>query len=35
MPNTSKPRKDHKTYLYLLSGLRVDRPGQVWCADMT
>ncbi|WP_283179267.1 IS3 family transposase [Gemmobacter sp. 24YEA27] len=34
-PNTSKPRKRHKIYLYLLRGLRVDRPGQVWCADIT
>jgi putative transposase len=34
-PNTSKPAKGHKTYPYLLRGLRVDRPGQVWCADIT
>nr|WP_254433771.1 IS3 family transposase [Paracoccus yeei] len=34
-PNTSKPRKGHKTYPYMLGGLRVDRPGQVWCADIT
>lgn len=32
-PNTSKPRKGQKTYPYLLGGLRVDRPGQVWCAN--
>ena len=25
-PNTSKPRKGHKTYPYLLGGLRFDRP---------
>ena len=25
-PNTSKPAKGHKTYPYLLVGLRVDRP---------
>ena len=25
-PNTSKPAKGHKTYPYLLGGLRVDRP---------
>ena len=31
-PNTSKPAKGHKTYLYLLGGLRIDRPNQVWCA---
>ena len=34
-PNTSQPRKGHKTYPYLLGGLRVERPGQVWCADIT
>ncbi|MEP4067749.1 IS3 family transposase [Sulfitobacter sp.] len=34
-PNTSRPAKGHKTYPYLLKGLRVDRPNQVWCADIT
>ena len=34
-PNTSKPAKGHKTYPYLLRGLRVERPNQVWCADIT
>nr|WP_313351263.1 DDE-type integrase/transposase/recombinase [Paracoccus sp. (in: a-proteobacteria)] len=34
-PNTSKPRMGHKTYPCLLGGLRVDRPGQIWCADIT
>ncbi len=34
-PNTSKAAKGHKTYPYLLRGLRVDRPNQVWCADIT
>lgn len=34
-PNTSKPRKGHKTYPYLLGRLRVYRPGQIWCADIT
>jgi putative transposase len=34
-PNTSTPAKGHKTYPYLLRGLRVDRPNQVWCADIT
>ena len=33
--NTSKPAKGHKTYPYLLGGLRVDRPDRVWCADIT
>ena len=34
-PNTSKPAKGHKTYPYLLRGLPVDRPNQVWCVDIT
>jgi putative transposase len=34
-PNTSKPAKGHKTYPYLLGGMRIDRPNQVWCADIT
>ena len=34
-PNTSRPCPQHKTYPYLLRGLRVDRPNQVWCADIT
>ncbi|EKE67165.1 transposase, partial [Oceanibaculum indicum P24] len=34
-PNTSKPAKGHRTYPYLLGGLRVERPTQVWCADIT
>ena len=34
-PNTSKPAKGHKRYPYLLRGLRVERPNQVWCADIT
>ena len=34
-PNTSKAAKGHKTYPYLLRGLGVDRPNQVWAADIT
>ncbi len=34
-PNTSKAAKGHKIYPYLLRGLRVDPPNQVWCADIT
>lgn len=30
-----KPAKGHKTYPYLLRGLRADRPSQVWCLDIT
>ena len=29
-PNTSKPAPGHKIYPYLLRGLAVDRPNQVW-----
>jgi putative transposase len=31
-PNTSKPEPGHKIYPYLLRGLKVDRPNQVWAA---
>ena len=34
-PNTSKAHPDHKVYPYLLRGLIIDRPNQVWCADIT
>ena len=30
-----KAAKGHKIYPYLLRGLQVDRPNQVWCADIT
>jgi putative transposase len=34
-PNTSRRHPDHKVYPYLLRGLIIDRPNQVWCADIT
>ena len=34
-PNTSKPIKAHKKYPYLLKGLKIDRPNQVWSTDIT
>lgn len=34
-PNTSKPHPEHKVYPYLLRGVEVVRPNQLWCADIT
>ena len=34
-PNTSRGHPEHKVYPYLLRGLIIDRPTQVWCADIT
>jgi putative transposase len=34
-PRTSKPAPGHKIFPYLLSGLAIERPNQVWCADIT
>ena len=34
-PRTSEPHPAHRVYPYLLRGVEVDRPDQVWCADIT
>lgn len=34
-PRTSIPANGHKVYPYLLRNLEVDRPNQVWAADIT
>ena len=34
-PKTSVPKPEHKLYPYLLRELTIERPDQVWCADIT
>ena len=34
-PDTSKPHPEHKIYPYLLNGMDITEPGQVWCSDVT
>ena len=34
-PRTSVPHPAHRIYPYLLKGMKIDRPNQVWCADIT
>jgi putative transposase len=33
-PKTSQPHPEHRIYPYLLRGVTIDRPNQVWCADI-
>jgi putative transposase len=34
-PRTTKPEPSHTVYPYLLRGLSVERPNQVWAVDIT
>ena len=34
-PNLSRPRPEYKIYPYLLSGVAITRPNQIWSADIT
>ena len=34
-PRTSDPHPEHRIYPYLLRGMEITRPGQVWCSDIT
>ena len=34
-PGTSVPHPAHRIYPYLLTGLAINRPNHVWCADIT
>lgn len=34
-PHTSRPHPQHRVYPYLLRGLKILAPDEVWCADIT
>ena len=34
-PDTSRPHPEHKVYPYLLRGMTIDRPDQVWATDIS
>ncbi len=34
-PRTTVPHPEHRVYPYLLRDLAIDKPNQVWCADIT
>ena len=33
-PRTTRPHPEHRVYPYLLKGLAIERPNQVWSADI-
>lgn len=34
-PNTSRPTPEHEKYPYLLRDMKIDKPDEVWCTDIT
>jgi putative transposase len=34
-PKLSLPKKEHKIFPYLLKGIKIDKPNQVWSTDIT
>ena len=34
-PRTTVPNSEHRVWPYLLRGMMIDRPNQVWCMDIT
>ena len=34
-PHTSRPHPEHRIYPYLLRGLKIKAPNEVWCTDIT
>jgi len=34
-PHTSRPHPEHRVYPYLLRDVKIERPNQVWCSDIT
>ena len=34
-PRTTVPNSEHRVWPYLLRGMVIDRPNQVWCTDIT
>jgi len=34
-PRTTVPNSEHRIWPYLLRGMIIDRPNQVWCTDIT